>query len=43
MHARSPTTGQLYAITCAAAGTTITCTGGTGAIVTFPYKAAAVY
>lgn len=41
--ASSPATGNTYTMNCTSDGTTVTCTGGNNAEVTFPLHAAAVY
>lgn len=41
--ATSPVTGQTYSMSCNNDGTTVTCTGGNNALVTFPFHAVQVY
>ena len=43
VQATSPITGQSYTMDCKSDGSTVTCTGGNGALVTFPEHAAQVY
>ena len=43
VEASSPTTGLQYQMTCVTDGTTVGCTGGNNAYVTYPFHAVVVY